>query len=100
MFSGSPRPAGGSITDSPRLRLRLALRPRDGLRLPRSAITDSPRLRLRLALPLRGGFEGLAIPGGLGERDGADRRQRDAGVPVGGDVGAPGGGVTDGAERG
>src|SRR2546426_12098680 len=31
------------FTDSPRLRLRLALRPRDGLRLARPHPTDSPR---------------------------------------------------------
>src|SRR5207245_2504315 len=66
---------GDSITDSPRLRLRLALRPRDVLRLARplhrlvsdggapaprrpaartTTITDSPRLRLRLARPRSG----------------------------------------------
>src|SRR5256712_8471741 len=72
------------VTDSPRLRLRLALRPRDAL---------------RLALPHRGFFEGSPVPGRVGEGDRADRRERDTGVTVGGDVRAPGGGVTDRAER-
>src|SRR2546425_2826810 len=65
---------------------------------PRSA-GPQPRDALRLALPHRGFFEGSPVPGRVGEGDRADRRERDTGVTVGGDVRAPGGGVTDRAER-
>src|SRR5206468_7404404 len=69
-------------------------------------ITDSPRgarrrasaPAARLALPHRGFFEGSPVPGRVGEGDRADRRERDTGVTVRGDVRAPGGGVTDRAE--
>src|SRR5438477_381639 len=60
---------------------------------PRSA-GPQPRDALRLALPHRGFFEGSPVPGRVGEGDRADRRERDTGVTVGGDVRAPGGGVT------
>src|SRR2546425_11948630 len=65
---------------------------------PRSA-GPQPRDALRLALPHRGFFEGSPVPGRVGEGDRADRRERDTGVTVRGDVRAPGGGVTDRAER-
>src|SRR2546422_9200631 len=69
-FTGSPRPVG-----------------------------PQPHHGLRLALPRCGFFQGSAVPGRVGEGDRADRRERDSGIAVGGDVRARGGGVTDGAER-
>src|SRR5439155_91050 len=106
------------VTDSPRLRLRLPLRPRDALRLARSG--SQTRLAARVAEPPRpplgshdqdhrlasaraspsprGFCGGSPVPGRVGEGDRADRRERDTGVTVRGDVRAPGGGVTDRAE--
>src|SRR5207249_3937026 len=83
---------GDSIADSPRLRLRLALRPRALLRLARplhrlasdggDSIADSPRLRLRRALRPRA----LLRPARPPRRSGVRRAH---GAPRGSRLNAP-----------